>query len=330
MGAGTWLVDHIKVIDEWPQQDTLCTILSSRPANGGLPYNVLKDLSKMELPAPLEAAGLIGDDADGKYILDDCRAHNIAPLFEISRECGTSFTDVITVQSTGRRTFFHSPAGNNALEPRHIPLEKSAAKIFLEGYFGLHEKMDALDAGGMSGHAKIFKRAKELGFITVADAVSRKADFCALTRSALPHIDYMSLNEIELKMVAGGDALDCPDIKRESSLKKYAAQVLERGVGKYLIVHFPECVYAFAQGGGFCRQPSVSLPRGEIKGAVGAGDALLAGIIFGIHENWDMPECLKLGSCAAAKCLGDVSSSDGMESWRECMKLESLYGYGEY
>lgn len=331
LGAGTWVVDHIKMVDEWPAQDTLCTVLSSKPANGGLPYNVLKDLSKMNFPAPLQGCGLLGNDTDGKFIENDCKAHNIdTSLFVFSNEAATSFTDVMTVQSTGRRTFFHNPASNDLLKPEHIKLENSNAKIFLEGYFGLHKNMDSIDENGETGHSKVFKKAKELGFITAADLVSKKIDFEKATKSSLPYLDYLSLNEIELRMLVGKAAEDISNIKDESALKKCAGIVLGRGINKYMVVHFPECVYAFGQDGTIAKCVSIDFPRKLIKGAVGAGDAMYAGILFGVHQGWDIADSLKMGVCAATQCLTNAAASDGMVDWRECLKLPEIYGYEKF
>jgi sugar/nucleoside kinase (ribokinase family) len=47
IAGGNWIVDHVKIIDAWPQQDTLANILSQTDANGGSPYNILVDLAKM-------------------------------------------------------------------------------------------------------------------------------------------------------------------------------------------------------------------------------------------------------------------------------------------
>jgi len=56
---------------------------------------------------PLEAVGLVGDDENGRTILADCHAHHID-----IRQCddlvaATTNTDVMTVEGTGRATFFH-------------------------------------------------------------------------------------------------------------------------------------------------------------------------------------------------------------------------------
>jgi sugar/nucleoside kinase (ribokinase family) len=63
-----------------------------------------------------------------------------------------------------------------------------------------------------------------------------------------------------------------------------------------------------------------------IKGSAGAGDAFASGVLFGLHENWSVKECLRLGACAAASSLFDESCSDGVKSVDEVLKLESKFG----
>jgi len=45
LGAGNWIVDHVKIIDAWPNQDTLANILSEYRGTGGSPCNILIRLS---------------------------------------------------------------------------------------------------------------------------------------------------------------------------------------------------------------------------------------------------------------------------------------------
>ena len=62
LAGGNWIIDHVKLIDGWPPQDSLATILSQSSSNGGAPYNVLKNLSRLGVPYPLSAIGLVGTD----------------------------------------------------------------------------------------------------------------------------------------------------------------------------------------------------------------------------------------------------------------------------
>ena len=105
LAAGNWIIDYTKIIDIYPAQDTLCNIFSESYGNGGSPYNLLIDLARLEAPFPLEALGLVGDDKDGEAIRADCLRHHIdAGQLHIYKEAHTSYTDVMSVKATGRRT----------------------------------------------------------------------------------------------------------------------------------------------------------------------------------------------------------------------------------
>lgn len=126
LGVGSGIVDHVKMVDRYPAQDTLARIFSSHDGSGGSPYNILIDLAKMGAGMPLQAAGLVGDDADGRTILADCEAHGVdTGLLKTTREATTSFTDVMTVRGSGRRTFFHCRGANALLDESHVDLEAS-------------------------------------------------------------------------------------------------------------------------------------------------------------------------------------------------------------
>ena len=77
LAAGNFIIDYVKLIDAWPEQDMLTNILSETSSNGGGPYNVLKDLAAMGVAYPLEACGLTGTDVNGDWILNDCKAAGI-------------------------------------------------------------------------------------------------------------------------------------------------------------------------------------------------------------------------------------------------------------
>ena len=58
LAAGNWIIDHVKIIDRFPEQDTLASILSRSRGTGGSPYNVLVGLAKLGAAFPLEAVAL--------------------------------------------------------------------------------------------------------------------------------------------------------------------------------------------------------------------------------------------------------------------------------
>src|SRR5688572_4790072 len=108
IAGGNWIVDRVKIIDSWPQEETLVSIVDQMTGSGGAAYNVLLNLSKLGGSMILEGVGVIGADPDGEAILRECRDHSIGTrLLRKIPEAPTSYTDVMTARDTGKRTFFH-------------------------------------------------------------------------------------------------------------------------------------------------------------------------------------------------------------------------------
>ncbi|MDD4061242.1 MAG: carbohydrate kinase family protein [Kiritimatiellae bacterium] len=57
---------------------------------------------------------------------------------------------------------------------------------------------------------------------------------------------------------------------------------------------------------------SLNLPKGYIAGAVGAGDAFCAGMLYGLHEGGDAVADARLGNCCAAASLSRPGASEGI------------------
>ncbi|NBS04577.1 MAG: hypothetical protein EBS64_05050 [Verrucomicrobia bacterium] len=92
LAAGNFIVDYVKIIDGYPAQDMLASIVSESRSNGGGPYNVLKNLTAMKVEFPLAACGLVGDDTNGQWIKRDCQNHRIdVAQLHLSKEHPTSY-----------------------------------------------------------------------------------------------------------------------------------------------------------------------------------------------------------------------------------------------
>src|SRR6516165_10643610 len=130
LAGGNWIIDQVKIIDVYPQPEQLGNIRSQAQGTGGAPYNVLIDLAKSGAPFPLMAAGLVGQDSLGEKILEDCRHHQIDRRYlGTTPKVPTSFTDVMTEQGHGRRTFFHARGANALWSGDDLDFQKSKARI---------------------------------------------------------------------------------------------------------------------------------------------------------------------------------------------------------
>ncbi|MEX2579765.1 MAG: carbohydrate kinase family protein [Verrucomicrobiales bacterium] len=327
--AGNWIIDRVKLIDVYPEQDTLATISAESQSNGGGPFNVSKDLSKLfgeKPPFPLFAAGLIGTDPDGEMILADCAEHGIDTSFlQVSEDAPTSYTDVMTVESTGRRTFFHQRGANALFDGSRLDFEASKARFFYLGYLLLLDAMDELQADGETRATQVLRRASESGHRTVVDIVSEDSDrFRRLVTPALPQIDVLFLNEFEASRVTGQELR--PDSSREA-FEQAARQILEMGVREMVVIHAESGALAGTSQGEAVWQGSVRVHESEIRGAVGAGDAFAAGFLLGLHRGDPVDVCLKLGVTVAASCLLHPTTSGGILPLEKCRALGDEWGF---
>jgi sugar/nucleoside kinase (ribokinase family) len=325
IGGGNWIIDWTKSIDIYPEQDTLANILSQESNNGGAAYNVLKDLSRLGATFPLHGIGLIGDDEAGQFILEDCRKHGIGMAgLEVMVSASTSYTDVMLVRETGRRTFFHHRGANALLDIPHFQFKRYQARIFHLGYLLLLDRLDDFLEEGKTRAAVVLEKAKENGLITTVDLVSESRDrFKKIVSPSLPYIDYLFLNEYEASKLTGIDLTSGPLTRSacEGALK----EIFAAGVLQWVILHFPEGVIARHRDGKMISQGSVIMPPDQFIGATGAGDAFAAGVLYGIHESWPMERCLELGVLVAASSLTHASCSEGIRPVEECLALREKY-----
>jgi sugar/nucleoside kinase (ribokinase family) len=98
------------------------------------------------------------------------------------------------------------------------------------------------------------------------------------------------------------------------------------GVREVVVIHFPEGGFARTRDGKDHWQSSLKLPNKYIAGTAGAGDAFCAGALYGLHEGWELKQCLLTGVCAAAASLSDPTCTAGMKPLSACLALAKKFG----
>lgn len=327
LAGGNWIVDQVKIIDTYPQLEQLANIKSQHQGTGGSPYNVLLDLAKLGAEFPLMGAGFVGKDTYGESILADCARHKVDTRYlKAVADAPTSFTDVMTVTGAGKRTFFHCRGANALWEAKDLDFNKIKARIFHLGYLLLLDKLDVVNKEGITGAARLLQAAQAAGMKTCVDVVSEASDrFKAIAIPALKFCDYAIINEYEAGQVAGFK------IRKEGvldtvSLRHAAGAILQFGVKELIVIHFPEGCFARTRDGKDHWQPSLKVPEKQIAGTAGAGDAFCAGVLFGLHEGWELQRCLLTGVCAAAASLSDPTCTGGMKPLAQVEALKKKYG----
>ncbi len=316
VGAGNWIVDNIKFIDAWPQQGELVNILEENNGGGGSPFNVLTDIARAGFSIPVYGAGCIGEDETGAFIRDHCRVTGINDDYIVTlKDYPTSYTDVMTIKSTGDRTFFHARGANAVFSPGHVPVETFAEKgvsLFHLGYILLLDAMDAEDPEYGTAAARLLSAVQDAGIETSIDVVSESSDrFRRLVVPALKYTDHCILNEIEAQKTTGETIRGDGGVDKDA-LVRAADKMFAAGVSRTVVIHFPEGAFWKDNSGHQEFRPSYDLDGAGIVSAVGAGDAFCAGVLTGIHEGWKAEDCLQAGTDLACACLFAPDTTGGI------------------
>lgn len=321
--AGNILTDNVKIIDQYPKETMLSNISSSSVAVGGCVPNTAIDIAKMDDSIRILACGMVGDDENGKYVTEQMRRYGInTSAVKVTSDAPTSYSDVMSVESTGIRTFFHERGANKIFAPSDINVDMLNCSIFHIGYILLLDQFDKEDPEYGTAMAELLARVQAKGIKTSIDVVSDTSEkFRQKVLPALKYCNYAIMNETEGGGVSGLEPRNPDGSINIDNIRKTLEMFMEYGVKDVAVIHCPEGGFALNSNGEFAAVPSLKLPSGYIKGSVGAGDAFCAACIYCLYKNIDIKTMLELASCAAACNLSESDSISGMKPISEIMRM---------
>ncbi len=325
--AGNILCDEVKMIEDFPERGMLVNINAMSRAVGGCVPNTAISLAKIDPTLSLLALGKRGNDAAGDYVVREMLQCGIdVSGVTLSNSHPTGFSDVMTSERTGERTFFHHRGANTVFSPSDISVGQLPVKMLHIGYIHLLDAFDAPDSDYGTVMARFLHDVKACGISTSIDVVSRRDElFAEKVIAALPYTNNVILNEVEACGVAGIVARDANGKLIPSNIRTAMEIILSHGVGERVIVHCPEAGFCLRSDGAWTAVPSLRLPSGYIKGTVGAGDAFCAGCLYSIYHDADDGEMLKFAAGAAACNLSAADSVSGMRSASHIRELIRTY-----
>ena len=260
-----------------------------------------------------------------------CAAHKIdAKQLRVYPTAPTSYTDVMTVQDTGRRTFFHQRGANAFLDDAHFDFASAQAKIFHLGYLLLLDHMDQpVDAEFGTIAARTLHRASEAGLKTSIDVVSEDSQrFAQVVLPALRHVDYCLLNEFELERTADGahrvrgakgiDFTALPELPRCKSC--IAAGVHRR---EWVIVHFAEGACASGGTGSFARREAFAFRRRRLSARSVRAMRLPRAFCSHCMRNCRLSQRCGMASVWPPRACGEPGRRMGFGHWRNALRLGS-------
>jgi len=320
--AGNIIVDTIKMIDAYPDKLELTAIRSLSRALGGLVCNVGIDLARLDPSLPVKVVGFAGDDENGELVRSEFARFPSIDTACLWREGVTSFTDVMTVKSTGERTFFTYKGADGLLTPERLlsaPIQ--SCSLLHIGYQLLLDGMDAPDEEYGTGMARALAGAQKMGLETSLDVVSEKGGrFKALVPPSLKYVDHFAVNEYEAMQITGVQLVENGKLLAKN-LPAALEQLRKMGVRRRIVIHTPLLAAGLDENDSLVFAPALKLPDGYIKGSVGAGDAFTAGLLYETLNGSSLETALRSANAVAACSLSAPGSTEGVPEIGEALKL---------
>jgi sugar/nucleoside kinase (ribokinase family) len=264
-------------------------------ATGGDATNVAITLVKLGVEASL--CGLVGNDAPGDFVVS--RLHDLGVNTKgVARHpsLGTGVSYVL-IEPGGERHFLVSSNINNEFGYQHIPEEmiKEADVVYL----GSSMCMDGMDKGGS---AALFKKAHELGKLTLTDfgdgGQYSSAEILKLLEPMLREADIILPSYLEAVKLTG-----------EKDLGRIREKLSGFGI-KLLVVKLGAEGCYLTDFNDEWRVPTFA----EFKpvDTTGAGDSFVGGFIRGLLEGWSPERAAVFGSCVASHNVTKVGATGGV------------------
>lgn len=326
--AGNIVVDRLFPVHGLPVPGELTNITGDEErSSGGILCNCSMDLAALDPDLPVTAIGLIGNDAEGDFILEKLSAYPNISVSGIKRgDTATSSTLVMADEITKQRSFYHWKGPNVRFCEDDLGIDTLDADILHIGYILLLDELDSPDAEYGTKMARLLHDVRERGIKTSVDVVTENSKrFASTVSPALKFCNYCIINEVEAASTTGIMLRDENGMLVRGNIRPALEAMHSLGVSDWAVIHCPEGGFGIDGSGDYFEVPSLTLPEGYIKGSVGAGDAFCSGVLYAAWKGLPLFEALKLGTAAAACSLSEPGASAGMRSYEKTMEL-----YGKY
>lgn len=323
LAVGTFVVDYHKGIAGYPNERASTQIQQEAISNGGAPFNFLVNLARLGVSFPLHASGKIGKDLDGKFIVETCQKYQIdASQLTYDEHSSTGYTDVFTVNSSGRHTCFHFGGACNALAREDVKMSAVNPKFLFLGALGALAQMGALDPVTKKSDAtRLLRDARKRGIETIIVLAPVDVGVSLDTFSAtIAEADYVIMNDRVTEDLLG-TSLYSENQFDPALARRAAQQLLDCGLRKAVIISSGACAVYLGADGRFFQQSGYLLPWDQRAGSAGVDSAFCAGFFEGLYYGKPTELCLKQGLAVSTVCRKHLTSSEAITSLSECLEF---------
>jgi sugar/nucleoside kinase (ribokinase family) len=300
---GILVADAIaRPVDDLPTRGSLGLVDEISLHGGGCALNTASALARLGLAAGV--AGKVGDDAFGAFLLGLLDERGVDRRGVLSDPSAATSATVVLVDGDGERTFLHLPGANAVLHAEELD------RSFLFSGRALHLAgalvMEALDGEPAAG---LLAEARSQGLLTSVDTVWDATRRWERVLPLLPHADLFAPSLAEGRAITG-----------EEEPAAVAAGLRGLGAGAVAVKLGAEGCYVAGEG---FEGAIPAVPVRPLDGT-GAGDAFVAGLLYGFLAGWTLEHAARLANAAGALATTAVGAVEGIPGLAETAAAAGL------
>ncbi len=266
--------------------------LDIQRATGGSAGNTMLALANLGVTPGF--IGAVGNDATGEFFTTNCAERGITPyLTQLPQQSGIAYT---FISPDGERTFATYLGAAAAMGPECL------TAAMLEGYDYLY-----VEGYLVQNHALILRAvelAREMGLKVCLDLASYNivaGDHEFFTHLVTEYVDIVFANEEEARAFAATDPTTA--LSHLHSLCEVA--VVKLGAAGSTIMRGNEKAFA----------PAMEVNK--VIDTTAAGDFYAAGVMYGLMNDYTLPQCAKIGTLLSGHVIQTVGTRLPEEVWNQ-------------
>ena len=265
--AGSITVDKTPDLVHSGRRKLLCT---------GCVPNLALMLKKMSPEMPINALGRVGDDAEGRYVVQRLQSAGI----------DASGIRAVSGEVTGSRQGMLHAGAPQSFGVCDVEFRKLSCRILHLGYFLMMDRIDNGDG------RNILKHARRCGMETSLSMLSGVSDRYAAVLAALPYVDYFTVSIEDAAWLVKMDPVT-------DGVEKIARRLLWYGVKKKVFIYSTQWI-ACCSKTRYSEVGNYILPENCTCSDEQLCDGFTAGILEGISNRWSDMKILETASACAA------------------------------
>ena len=286
-------------VDELPPAGSLRLVESISLRGGGCALNTATASMRLGLSAAV--AGKLGADRLGDFLLHLLDERGIDRRGVVRDSTTPTSATIVLVAPGGERTFLHFTGANAQLRSDELDTDLLLSGRVLHAAGAL--VMDRLDGEPLAG---LLAEAKRRGVTTCLDTVWDATDRWTRILPCLPYVDVFTPSLAEARAIT-----------REHELESVARALQRAGAGDVVLKLGPDGCYVAGIG-------RVAPVRVRALDETGAGDAFVAGLLFGLLQGWPLERAARMANAMGALATTAIGASEGLKGLKETLALAGL------